>query len=171
MVKLRSVMKSRACCLLRFDHGREEEEDNHLFLCLSSTVISLISCSMVFISGDNCCGFRSDSQGMIPDGWVDDRIITMMAMCMTWFHTYFKIASNTSLLNLLDGSRYVPIEDHENHHWYLMVIHIEERKIYHLDTHLLDSTMATKHAKIHCVAETLSQLALSIYASSDGGSF
>ncbi|KAK2397964.1 hypothetical protein QL285_059479 [Trifolium repens] len=106
---------------------------------------------MVFISGDNCCGLRSDSQVIIPDSWVGDRIITMMAMCMTWYQRYS--AFNKEVW-VLPPSFAVPIEDRENHHWYLMVIHIEERKIYHLDIHFLDSTIATRHAKIHYVVST-----------------
>ncbi|KAK2451979.1 hypothetical protein QL285_010985 [Trifolium repens] len=107
---------------------------------------------------------------MIPDGWVGDRIITMMAMCMTCYQRYSAFNKEVWVLPP-SFAIYVSIEDHENHHWYLMVIHIEDRKIYHLDTHFLDSTKTTRHAKIHCVEETLLQLALSIYATSDGGSF
>ncbi|WJX45522.1 hypothetical protein P8452_32396 [Trifolium repens] len=42
----------------------------------------------VFKIGDNCCGLRSDFQSMIPDSWVGDNIITMMAMSITRYQRY-----------------------------------------------------------------------------------
>ncbi|WJX25980.1 hypothetical protein P8452_14966 [Trifolium repens] len=95
---------------------------------------------------------------MIPDGWVGDRIITMMAMCMTWYQRYSAFNKEVWVLPpsfaVMVSISSLRIKYHENHHWYLMVIHIEERKIYHLDTHFLDSTITTRHAKIHCVVST-----------------
>ncbi|GAU48369.1 hypothetical protein TSUD_282690 [Trifolium subterraneum] len=58
---------------------------------------------------------------------------------------------------------YVPIEDHDYQHWYLMVIHIEDRTIYHLDTNMDGSAVKMRHVKMHSIAEALSLLTLSIF--------
>ncbi|WJX45531.1 hypothetical protein P8452_32405 [Trifolium repens] len=100
---------------------------------------------------------------MIPDGWVGDRIITMMTNVITWnqkntynkevwclpplFATQVDLNTKSEMLEFMFGDQfmprinklkliYVPIEDHDLYHWYLM---------------------------IYSVAAALSQLALSIF--------
>ncbi|GAU39981.1 hypothetical protein TSUD_211020 [Trifolium subterraneum] len=111
--------------------------------------------------GDYCWGLRSDFQCMIPEGYVGDR-------------TQIDMKTSEDVLEKMFGSQfmppfqhlkyiYVPIEDHELFHWYLMVINIPLRKIYHLDTNMVDSTIKKKHDKIRAVAKALSIIALTIY--------
>ncbi|KAK2435636.1 hypothetical protein QL285_020681 [Trifolium repens] len=140
-----------------------------------------VSSPIVFKVGYNCRALRTDFQCMIPDGWVGDRIITMMTNAITWNqkNTYNKetqvdLNTKSEMLEFMFGDQfmprinklkliYVPIEDHDLYHWYLMVINLPEKKIYHLDTNMADSTTAKKHQKIYSVAAALSQLALSIF--------
>ncbi|MCH80487.1 Ulp1 protease family carboxy-terminal domain protein [Trifolium medium] len=145
---------------------------------------------MVFKIGEYCEGLRNDFECMIPDGWVGDRIITMMTATVNWNQrqTYKKEvwclppsfamevgnkATTETLLNLFrdpylpDFAKlkliYVPIEDHDYQHWYLMVINTEYRKVYHLDTYMVESAIAMRHAKMHSIAEALSLITLSIF--------
>ncbi|KAK2429542.1 hypothetical protein QL285_027971 [Trifolium repens] len=57
---------------------------------------------------------------------------------------------------------YVPIRD-DTSHWFLMVVHVEERKIYHLDSHLLLDKIDSRHQMMKKIAKILSLLVLSIY--------
>jgi hypothetical protein len=49
---------------------------------------------------------------------------------------------------------YVPIED-ENGHWFLMVIHIPERRIYHLDTFMVDGKKEIRRQQIKKVVSII----------------
>jgi Ulp1 family protease len=43
----------------------------------------------------------------------------------------------------------VPIEEVLEGHWYLMVVHIEERRIYHVDSNLTDGNKGGRRLTIH----------------------
>ncbi|WJX72778.1 hypothetical protein P8452_56620 [Trifolium repens] len=148
---------------VEFDDNEQHDNDNVL---QNNDVVPI-----VFKVGDNCWALRTDFQCMIPNGWVGDRIITMMINAITWnqkntynkevwwlpplFATQVGLNTKNEMLEFMFGDQfmpqidklkliYVPIEDHDFYHWYLMVINLPEKKIYHLDT-------------------SLSQLALSIF--------
>ncbi|GAU44813.1 hypothetical protein TSUD_400320 [Trifolium subterraneum] len=131
---------------------------------------------IVFKVEDYCWGLRADFQCMIPEGY----IITIMANTVTWnqrntlnkevwclpplFATQIDMKTSEDVLEKMFGNQfmppfqhlkfiYVPIEDHELFHWYLMVINIPLRKIYHLDTNMTESIIKKKHEKIRAVMD------------------
>ncbi|MCI07639.1 Ulp1 protease family carboxy-terminal domain protein [Trifolium medium] len=55
----------------------------------------------------------------------------------------------------------VPIEDVE--HIFLMVIKMDEMKVYHLDTHLLSHQVGARRLIIKKICDMVSQISLSLY--------
>ncbi|WJX55904.1 hypothetical protein P8452_41621 [Trifolium repens] len=132
---------------------------------------------------------RSDFQSLIPGGYVSKSILRMMSARVTWNQKHSRNPNMWCLppafaSDVLMGMRqesleiiykhdrmtayatlkliYVPIRE-KTGHWFLMVVHIEERKIYHLDSHLLVDKIDSRHQKIKKIAKALSHLLLIIY--------
>ncbi|WJX10126.1 hypothetical protein P8452_00884 [Trifolium repens] len=144
---------------------------------------------LVFGVGNIVLGIRSEFQNLVPGGSVGGAIITMMAARVTWIQKESMTpdlwclhpAFATDVLNGYDIDKleiiyrrdwmfayktlkliYVPIEE-ESGHWFLMVIHIEERKVYHLDSHLVAEKVGERHRKMKKIAGVMSDLLLTIY--------
>ncbi|WJX74511.1 hypothetical protein P8452_58157 [Trifolium repens] len=114
---------------------------------------------VVFAIGKDV-GMRSDFQQLIPGGYVglprealsgygtDKLEILYQKFYMPAFQT----------LKLI----YIPMEDACGH-WFLMVIHIEERKIYHLDSYLVVGQIDGRRQQIRKIAAVMSNMLLLIY--------
>ncbi|KAK2368609.1 hypothetical protein QL285_081793 [Trifolium repens] len=79
---------------------------------------------IVFKVGDNCWALRTDFQCMIPNGWVGDRIITMMINAITWnqkntynkevwwlpplFATQVGLNTKNEMLEFMFGDQFMP---------------------------------------------------------------
>lgn len=143
---------------------------------------------LVFSMG-NAIFIRSEFQCLAPGGYVGRQIITMMAMKITWAQ---KRAVNQSVWCLpysfandvqmgfsaekleaiyahdwMPAFRslkliYVPIVD-EIGHWFLMVVAVEDRKLYLLDSHLVATKVDERHRLLKKIAGVLSLMVLSIY--------
>ncbi|WJX74392.1 hypothetical protein P8452_58048 [Trifolium repens] len=143
---------------------------------------------VVFAIGKDV-GMRSDFQQLIPGGYVGLPIIKMMAMRVTWNQahaispclwclppTFAREALSgygTDKLEILYQKFYmpafqtlkliyIPMEDACGH-WFLMVIHIEERKIYHLDSYLVVGQIDGRRQQIRKIAAVMSNMLLLIY--------
>ncbi|WJX52053.1 hypothetical protein P8452_38198 [Trifolium repens] len=96
----------------------------------------------------NHFAIRSEFESFIPRGYIGRSIIKMTALRITWNQRDALMGMSTEKIgnNLqarLDACFqtlkliYFPIEEEESGHWFLKVIHVEERQIYHLDSYLL----------------------------------
>lgn len=145
---------------------------------------------MVFAVG-HVIGLRNEFQCLVPGGYVGRPIVKMTAMRVTWNQKHalsqnlwclppsfasdalagydcekLEIIYRHEWMPTFPNLRliYVPIEE-DSGHWFLMVINIEERKIYQLDPFLTDSKIEGRQQQIRKVAEVLSRMILEIYES------
>ncbi|WJX68066.1 hypothetical protein P8452_52475 [Trifolium repens] len=143
---------------------------------------------VVFAVG-NDLEMRSEFQHLIPGGYVGMTILKMMAMRVTWNQSHAMTPSlwclpPTFAREALAGYGpeklgiiyqhiympaiqtlkliYIPMEDACGH-WFLMVIHIEERKIYHLDSFLVAGQIEGRRQQIRKIASVISHMLLLIY--------
>ncbi|GAU39713.1 hypothetical protein TSUD_275070 [Trifolium subterraneum] len=131
---------------------------------------------------------RSDFECFVPGGIIGRNIITMTAMYVTWNQKQtiskqlwclppnfaMDVANGTNITELrLNYAHdwmpaipclkliYVPIVD--DNHWFLMVIKLDEKKVYHLDTNLMTHKVEPRRKIISRVCDAVSQIALSLY--------
>ncbi|QHO19590.1 Ulp1 protease family, carboxy-terminal domain protein [Arachis hypogaea] len=142
---------------------------------------------------DTIRAIRSDFEHFIPDRTIIDKILELAALrCTddqsdvsfktTWQlpprfvvdafskknlekkmeHYIYKFMQHTPDLKFI----YVPIQ--EGNHWYLMVISVCDRTIYHLDTHLNDDRIHYRERVIKALANLLEQVIKSNFYKDDG---
>ncbi|KAK2425178.1 ubiquitin-specific protease ESD4 [Trifolium repens] len=163
--------------------------ENEIKLCAYIFRDDLEESNELVFSVEDQIGIKSDFHCLIPGGYVGKSILRMMAARVTWNQKHTAAPNMwclppTFASDALMGMRqesleiiyktdwmsayptlkliYVPIRD-DSCHWFLMVVHVEERKIYHLDSHLLLDKIDSRHQMMKKIAKILSLLVLSIY--------
>ncbi|QHO08225.1 Ulp1 protease family, carboxy-terminal domain protein [Arachis hypogaea] len=122
---------------------------------------------------------RSDFEHFIPNRPITDKILELATLRCTddqsdvdafskknlekkMEHYIYKFMQPTPDLKFI----YVPIQ--EGNHWYLMVISVCDRTIYHLDTHLNDDRIHYRERVIKALANLLEQVIKSNFYKDDG---
>ncbi|XP_052117309.1 uncharacterized protein LOC127747450 [Arachis duranensis] len=136
---------------------------------------------------------RSDFEHFIPDRPITDKILELAASNCTDFQSDISFKTTWQLpprfavdvFNKKDLKKkmedyiykfmqptadlkyiYVPIQ--EDDHWYLMVISVCERTIYHLDTHFNDDRIRYRERVMKTLAHVLEQVVTSNFYKDDG---